>query len=144
MASGPGVSRERVTRDGEGAVDDDGLAEGGGNDVVSSQERGKTSRSVRRRIGPNQAFSPIKETPPPSTIRRGARIAITWVRANANDAGSRQNGGRVGSPAAAASATMTAVIRLGSKPVARERASRFASGRVFAVRARCRAADCPA
>ena len=41
MASQPGVSRERVARDGEGAVDDNRLAEGGRNDVVSTEERGE-------------------------------------------------------------------------------------------------------
>ena len=57
------------------------------------------------------------------TMRRGASRAITWVRANAKEArAAARMAVASGSPAAAASATIAAVIWLGSQP-ARARTS---------------------
>ena len=98
IESSPELGGECIAGDGEGTVDDDFLAEGGGDDVVMSAEwwediaigqsggSGRTSRC-----------SPIRETPPPITMRRGASRAIAWVRANAKaGTGCFQDGGRVG------------------------------------------------
>ena len=64
-------------------MDDDFLAEGGRDDVESAAEGGKTSCSTRRRIGSNQTSSPIRETPPPMTIRRGATSVMACTSAKA-------------------------------------------------------------
>ena len=64
-------------------MDDDLLARPAGTISKPPRNGGKTSRSTSRRIGSNHSDSPIKETPPPMTIRRGAINAMACTRAKA-------------------------------------------------------------
>lgn len=80
---GSALNARKIARDDERTMEDDFFTEGRRNDVKAALEWLEDVLVDQCRIGSNQACSPMSDTPPPMTMRRGASRVMACVKAKA-------------------------------------------------------------